>query len=459
MRQTLKSHIPGICWPALPSPVGASLLACLYQLDQSQWWTPEELQEEQFRQLNLLIRHAYETVPFYRERLGAAGFDEKNIIGPKEFTRIPILRRREIQTEGDSLLSKRIPESHGRLSKHDTSGSTGRAITTYSTQVTSFFWNLLTLRDHVWHRRDFRGKHAVIRSRVENGEFNGWGRGLDEAYITGSVATLNIGTDIEKQALWLQACAPDYLLSYPSNLAEVAGTCLRKGITVPSLREVRTLGETLSDDMRRVCREAWQVEVKDMYSCQEIGYMALQCPEHPHYHVQSERVMVEVLDNDDRPCAPGEIGRVIVTDLHNFAMPMIRYEILDYAEVGEPCPCGRGLPVLKRIIARSRNIMRLPDGSRRWPSFPASSWAHLGPIRQLQLVQKEPDLICVRMTVEGGKLSAEQERSLQDALRECLAFPFRMTVEYCDQLGRSANFKHEDFVCEVADGGTEERLP
>jgi phenylacetate-CoA ligase len=142
-------------------------------------------------------------------------------------------------------------------------------------------------------------------------------------------------------------------------------------------------------------------------------------------------------------------------------MPLIRYEILDYAEVGEPCPCGRGLPVLKRIMGRARNIIHLPDGTRHWPSFPASAWTHIGPIRQIQMVQKELDLILVRLAVENGRLNPEQERSLLEALRRTLGHPFRMNVEYLDEIARSANFKYEDFVCEIPNGtgGTEGVLP
>jgi phenylacetate-CoA ligase len=102
----------------------------------------------------------------------------------------------------------------------------------------------------------------------------------------------------------------------------------------------------------------------DMYTCQEAGYLALQCPDHPHYHVQSENVLLEVVDDQGLPCAPGEVGRVLVTSLNNFATPLIRYEIGDYAEVGAACSCGRGLPVLKRIMGRYRNLLTLPDGTR-----------------------------------------------------------------------------------------------
>src|SRR5262249_57510260 len=103
--------------------------------------------------------------------------------------------------------------------------------------------------------------------------------------------------------------------------------------------------------------------------------------------VQSENLLLEVLDERGRPCGPGETGRVVVTTLHNFAMPLIRYAIGDYATVGPPCPCGRGLPVLTRIMGRARNMLTLPDGKQIWPYFAGENLSGLAPTRQYQLVQ------------------------------------------------------------------------
>src|SRR6202012_3802852 len=101
---------------------------------------------------------------------------------------------------------------------------------------------------------------------------------------------------------------------------------------------------------------------------------------HDHYHVQSEMLIAEVLRDDGTPCAPGEIGRLVLTDLCNFGMPMIRYEINDYAEVGALCDCGRGLPVLTRIMGRRRNMALDPDGRMFWPSFPTEDWYDAAPL-------------------------------------------------------------------------------
>jgi phenylacetate-CoA ligase len=115
---------------------------------------------------------------------------------------------------------------------------------------------------------------------------------------------------------------------------------------------VQSLGGGLSAEARNACREAWGVPLAHIYRAEEVGPLALQCPEHEHFHVQSEQALVEVLDAQGMACAPGETGRVVATPLNNFAMPLIRYEVGETAEVGAPCACGRGLPVLTRIMDR-----------------------------------------------------------------------------------------------------------
>ncbi len=442
------SAVSGIEWPALPAPAGASMLAVQFQLEQSQWLSAEELRRRQFLQLSRLLSHAVETVPLYRERLGFLAAELKNGVTQDLLESIPLLRRAQVQSQGDALVSAKIPPGHGKPIEHHTSGSTGRPVKTFGTGVTQFFWNALTLRDHLWHRRDLKGKLASIRTTVRDGHAQGWGPSTDVAFFTGPAAMLNIRADVETQAAWLVKENPDYLLSHPSNIAALARRFIAQGQSVPGLREVRTFGETVTPELRELCRRAWGVPLTDAYSAQEIGYMALQCPGTEHYHVQSESVLLEVIKDDGKPCAPGETGRVVITTLHNFAMPLIRYEILDYAEAGGECGCGRGLPVLNRVLGRARNMVKLPDGREHWPSFPAESWDNIAPIRQVQLVQKELDLIVVR-TVAERKLSEEEEERFKAVLRERLGYPFRMEVEYREEIERKANSKYEDFVSEL----------
>ena len=226
----------------------------------------------------------------------------------------------------------------------------------------------------------------------------------------------------------------------------LAQHCLAHRIALPQLKEVRTLGETPDDSLRDLCRAAWGVPVVDMYTCQEAGYLALQCPEHPHYHVQAENALVEVVDDAGRPCGPGEVGRVLVTSLNNFATPLIRYELGDYAEVGAPCPCGRGLPVLKRIMGRYRNLLTLPDGTRSWPRLGyETSLQSIAPIELMQMIQTAAEKIRVRLVMERALDTAETER-LTAFIQKNLGYPFRLSFDYVDTIRNPSNAKLEQFI-------------
>ena len=115
-------------------------------------------------------------------------------------------------------------------------------------------------------------------------------------------------TDVEAQLDWLVRENPDYLITHASNLAVLAELTLRRGIRLPRLRQARSYSEALRPDLRDLARRAWGVEVADGYSCEEAGYIALQCPQHVHYHIQSESLLVEVLDEAGKPADRARSG-------------------------------------------------------------------------------------------------------------------------------------------------------
>jgi phenylacetate-CoA ligase len=382
-----RSAIEGIDFPPLPMARGASLLAVLGQLEQSQWWPMEQMQQKQRDQLLLLLNHAVQTVPYYRQRLGSAGFRSAQSLDDGGWLDIPILRRRDVQAEREQLKSQRLPPGHGSLHLIQSSGSTGRPVQVLGTDVTRFYWDLITLRDHQWHRRVFTRKLMAIRpDRLEQGQerlsCQSWGPPADLVFHTGPSLIINSRVDVRQQIAWLQESRPAYLLSLPSNLRELARLCDSEGLALPGLEQVRSYGETVTRELRDRIDTVWGVGLIDMYSSQEVGYMALQCPNHEHYHVQSETVLLEVLDENGRRCGPGEVGRVVVTALHNFVMPLIRYEVGDFAEVGEACRCCDGSSAVRAIwcVPRTEDAIgpasRRPSGSR-WHPFARSSCARL----------------------------------------------------------------------------------
>jgi phenylacetate-CoA ligase len=443
----LQSTLPGIAWPAVPGRDGATVLSLLFQLENSQWFPANRLLERQLSQIEVVLKYAHANVSWYRDRWGDA-YDPARRLTMERFCALPELTRRELQGNFEALKSADIPAAHGATGEARSSGSTGTPVRVLKTQLTAMLWNVITLRDHIWHRRDLRGKLAAIRHGVAEGEFGNWGPATSDLAETGPSVVLGVRSDVEAQLSWLERHQPDYLMTYPSILRELALLSIARGVRLTNLREVRTFGELLSPETRALCREAWDVPATDVYSTEEAGYLALQCPQHEHYHVQSEGVLVEILDEQGRPCAPGQVGRVVVTSLHNFAMPLIRYELGDYAEFGEACPCGRGLPVLKRIAGRVRNTLVTASGSRYWPTFGARGLSEIAPVLQSQFVQKEFDLIEARLVTAVRPTSGQEEQMRKHVLTR-LPAGFRLSFVYCDRISRSAGGKFEDFISEV----------
>lgn len=449
----IHSQIEGINWPALPSPQGSGRLATLFQLEQSQWWSEAELREHQFQQLTALLSHCIEHVPYYRDMLGDKVRQQP--LTEEIWRTLPLLTRDTLQQVGTQLRAKVIPASHGKLAVERTSGSTGKPIESLSTDITRFFWSVFTLREHLWHKRDLSRKLAVARfSRDERvnsphgHKTDNWGLATAGLLKSGECSLISIFTPIPELISWLQREEPDYLLTHPSVLQGLVLYCEEEGIKLPFLREVRTLSEALPDSLRELCKRVWGVKLVDIYSTVELGYLAFQCPMHDHYHVQSEGVLVEILDEENNPCAPGEVGRVVVTNLHNYASPLIRYEVGDYAEVGEACDCGRGLPVIKRILGRYRSLLTMPSGEKRWPKIGIMQLGKIAPVQQFQAIQKTLTDIECRLVMERP-LREEERTKLVEHFHNKFGAAFSISIIEVESLQRSASGKYEEFISEI----------
>jgi len=454
MNQDPAAVLAGIVWPAVTGRSHREqLLSLLRQFEQTERLAPEQLLRQQLLQLSAVIDHARSTVPFYRDRF--SGLPP----GPMALQALPLLKRRDIQDAGHSLRSTAIPPQFGATHENRTSGATGEPVTVLRTMLDTLLWQANTLRDHAWHRRDSALKLAAIRAVAPGTadpphgiEVPNWGHASAVLGGTGPAALLTLDADVAVQAAWIRRQAPGYLLTYPNNLAALLVHFGQRGERLPSLRAVLTVGETVSSALRAACSDVLGVKIQDVYSSQELGYIALQCPASGLYHVMAESVLVEVLDAAGQPCAPGETGRLVVSSLHNFATPLIRYELRDHATVGGPCACGRTLPTLVRIAGRERNMVRLPDGRTHWPLVGFHRFRDIAPVRQYQLIQRSRDEIEVRLVCDRG-LEPDEETQLAAVIRDALGHPFALRFMFFDgELPRSANGKFEEFVCAIPAG-------
>lgn len=434
----MTSSFPGIVWPSLAGATPAAALATADELERTQWLSPGELAAQQVRQRDVILAHAAASVPHYR------GID------PHDFASVPIMTREAITAAGAELLSRAYPAAHGAAPEVMTSRTSGLPVRVRGTDVIAALHGAIALRDHRWHRRDLTAHLAAIRYTgsaappPDGITDRGWGWATSELAPEAPLSVLSVHSTTDEQLAWLLRANPTYLLVYPSVLHALLREIARRGVALPALRQVRTVSEVLSPGTRGLCRDVRDLPIVDTYSAQEVGHIALQCPDHEHYHVQAERLIVEVLRDDGTPCAPGETGRVVITDLHNFATPILRYEIGDYAEVGRPCPCGRGLPVLARIVGRRRNMLVYPDGRTTWPVFTVAC-REAARYRDLQLVQLRPDTLLARVLPDGPI----DEAAITAALHDSLGYPFAVEFESVTEIQRTPAGKLEEFLTRV----------
>ena len=178
--------------------------------------------------------------------------------------------------------------------------------------------------------------------------------------------------------------------------------------------------------------------------------MAIECPDAPgSYHVQSESVLLEIIDQRGEPCPEGVPGRVIVTDLHNLATPVIRYEIGDIAEWGTPCACGRGLPVLRRIVGRTLSLLRLANGDTLVPDIERQELHLIAPISEAQVIQRGFTEMEVRLTVDRPLTDDELARVSRAVSHGLHDREFDLRFVFMAHIPRSQAGKFEAFRCEI----------
>ena len=441
------SRVFGVEWPAFLSGSDAVAHTLLFQLEHSQWWPAERIVAQQLRQMHHLIKYAAQNIPFHKKRLAEVAACPIEAFTLDKLRSIPLMSPEDTQNFAADKVDANLSKYHGQTFHFHTSGSTGKPRQIYRTALDCLMNTVISLRYHYWHQYQFSAKKLSIKPRAKEQSANvkkSWLSG----YKTGPNIIYDVNTSIVALADHLFEHDPDYLEINPSSLKLIIDLSCERQQKPKQLQKITTYGESVTDELRAYCLEAWGVPIIDCYSCEEIGLMALQCPNSTDYHVQSERVFIEILDDDDNPCKPGEIGRIVITQLHNFAMPLIRYDIQDLATLGTSCGCERALPVITKIHGRVRNRMCMPDGTQMVPQFDFSALMDQLSVKQYQVIQSELTTLTLKI-VANKALSTGQENILKKHIDKKLGAPFTYQFEYTDTLIRNPNCKLEQFICEI----------
>ncbi|HEY2253168.1 MAG TPA: phenylacetate--CoA ligase family protein [Planctomycetaceae bacterium] len=424
------------------------------QLERSQWLGPDKLRDLQLAALQKLLAHAGASCPYYRDAWQTLGFDPQEVYSIADFQRWPVIDRETIRQNRGQM---RIESARMQLMKKATGGSSGVPL--------EFDLNADSndRRMGAWHR-GYGWAGAAPGTR----QWHLWGggggnpspvkRAKDALYhrlYRRSMAN-SFGLSESRVPLYLEQlnrCRPHSIVAYTNPLYFFARALAERGLVPYSPRSIVVGAEKLHDFQRESIERVFRAPVFETYGSREFMLIGGECEEHAGLHLTAENLLVEILDDDGRPTPDGEEGNVVITDLTNYGMPFVRYANGDRAIAGnETCRCGRGLPLLKKVVGRRLDMLETADGRQ----IPGEFFPHLmkeyASIRRFQIVQEELSTIQVRLVVNSNWSSAN-ENSLEQQIRAVAGDCVTLDIKVVDEIPLTPAGKLQVVVRRVARRG------
>jgi phenylacetate-CoA ligase len=254
----------------------------------------------------------------------------------------------------------------------------------------------------------------------------------------------------EKQLSKLIEIKPQILNAYPSVLYLLARIIKPDQAKKIGLKFVLSNSELLTDTARHTIEDAFHCKVYDDYSCLEFSAIGFECSRQ-NLHVASDNVIVEILDKMGRPLPPGEKGRIIITSLHNYSMPYIRYEIGDVGILSQNrCPCGRTFPYFQSILGRSDDFVTKPNGSLVDPQTIVFQIETIGDVKEFQILQDVDYHLTVNVVLHENGDFAEVSRKIRQNLFGVLQDNIKVDVIEVSSLERGTTGKHRSVISKIA---------
>jgi phenylacetate-CoA ligase len=341
---------------------GFPLYRILDGLERSQYWSQAQRTALQDEKLRRLVRHAYETVPYYRRRMDEAGVRPDDVRGVADLPRLPLLTRQQVRDAGADLISR--AGSVGPPTCYTTGGSTGEPLRTW-TDLRGIAWaNAAYYRGLRYAGYDLdRDRLAILfGGSLKEGRrlFRRCGLGGLDLHLSAYDLRPETTTAYHEK---LQRFRPHFLKGYAGATYLLARSLAAAGLSAPPLRAVFTTCEHLPDYQRRYIEDFFGARVFDYYGCVEIHSLGYECAAHQGFHIPEEHVVVETAGLEGEESDNGR-GALVLTDLDNYYMPLLRYRNGDAGTVlREPCSCGRMLRRIAPLHGRISDLLRSTDGN------------------------------------------------------------------------------------------------
>ena len=437
-----------LIYPVYHGVVGHGALAAIDELSRNEGLDPMALQQLEARKRADLIGHAAAHVPYWTEQLQRLGIEPGATADPDVFARLPVTTKAVIRERLDDLVSNDL--AGNRLDPNSTSGSTGQPLRFFTDLRSKAYRKASTVRLRRWIGVEQGEIVAHIwGSPIDQARAEAW-RGRLHGWVTREVflsAYQLTDDDMARYAEIIRARGAGLVVGYPSVMSAFGRFCADRGMGFPKLKSVICSAETLYSDQRQTIEETLGVTVFNRYGCREVGDIAQERPGVNGLVVNSDRLYVEVVDDSGRPCPPGQTGGLLITDLDNYGMPLIRYRIGDSASWSDET--AGGFPVLAAVDGRSLDVVRTRDGRRIGGTFWTIVLREKPGFEQFQVIQKDLAGVLVRYVRTPGVVPDFDWMS--ERIRTQCGPDLEVRFEEVDSIAPGAGGKHRVVVSELED--------
>ncbi len=405
----------------------------------------KDIKDLQSRKLVDLLNHARKHSPYFRNFPAINGMDE--------ITQLPLMTKDIIRANVDAIKANNYVE--GELKKNSTSGSSGDALHFFSDQKLDHLRQAIAMRGNYWAGYTFVEPLLLLWGSVADvNKAKQLKTRLAHSPLLFNQKTLSsfemTEADMRCHVKEINAFKPTLLVGYPSSLDAFSDFLIKEKIKIHTPNGIITSGETLFEPQRIQIEQAFGCKVMNRYGTREVGNIASECMHQNGLHVHQDHVIVEVLNEHQQPCKPGELGELVITDLNNLGFPIIRYRIGDLGVLSEkPCSCGRPFQLLERVEGRVFDLIVGTNGNRVPGNYFTLYLRKIPGVDQFQVIQKM-DLSMRVLLIVNDQFTEEGKAKIISGLREKLGSELQLSIEEVDRIAPSSSGKHRWVVSEAS---------
>jgi phenylacetate-CoA ligase len=416
-----------LVFPVLELYSGTTIQKHLACLQKSQWWSREQIEELQNKKLRNLIRHAYDNVPYYHRLFSQLNITPESIKTKEDLKKIPILTKEDIRKNLPDLIARNSRKSD--MIESHSSGSTGEPLKYYIDKRSYSSGWAQTFR--CWSWAGFRLGDPYVKISL-NPRTSAIKKIQDSVLQTKYVYAMGItDTSIAQKIENIREFHPKIIRNYASHMYAMAKLMEKNNIQYQGAA-IATTGSMLFPHYRKVIEKQFNCKVFDAYGGESTA-VSFECEEHNGYHISDEDVIVEFLKEGEH-VVPDERGRIVFTNLDNFTMPIIRYDIKDIGTyTDESCPCGRGLSLMKSVEGRDSDIIMTPSGDFIVVEYFVILFEYMAGVDQFQVIQDKIDHLTLKI-VKNPRFTDDELSHIRNEVQNRAGQDVRLTVEFVNDI-------------------------